>query len=244
MSSSNAYRSHAFPQDWVFLIACGITIVTLLGSALYAFQRYGGEFVDGLDDQIGELVAKRAKSNAVAGLPDAAIRLFEEALSVPFMDEDQRLFCIQDFSTLLIDEGKFDEALAWIEEGVQLHSNDSKLAYLRFRAFREPGRFDEALAAAVLWYAVGKAADDATVMRAAKFAEATVYRDTARPEKALDAFLAAHELKPGPDTAVRAGGLCVQLGQTVRAREFLTYAANASGADAKAAQEMLGRLPE
>lgn len=237
-------QKHDVAVDWPFLLGCCIAIMLGLSAALYAYQRYGGDFVDGLDEQIGELIAARARSNAAAGMNQSAISLFEEALAVTFMDEEQRLFCIHDYVSILIQEEHHQAALSWIEEGARSHPNDAKLAFLRFDLFRNMGKTDDALAAVKRWYAVGESANSATTMRAAKFGEAIVYRDTKQPEKALEAFLAAHRLQPGPDTALRAGRLYVQLGQTTRARELLQYAADASGADAEAARELLNKNSE
>jgi len=244
LKNRELYRLPVPTIDWAFLIGCGLTIMAVLGGLVYAFQWYGGDFVDGLDEQIGELTAIRARSSLTAGMSEEASRLFEEALAIPFLDEGQRLFCIHDFSTLLIDEEKYDQALEWIEEGARSHSNDQKLAYLRFRALKESGRNEETLAAVVLWYAVGERTDNVDAMRAAKFAEAVEYRDSRRPEQALNAFLAAHELRPGADTALRAATLCIQLGETDRARALLTEAARMPGGNSQAVQELLEQVTE
>lgn len=208
------------------------------------FQRYGGAFVDGLDEQIGELTARQARSVAAAGQVEVAKRLFEDALSAGFLHPEQRSFCIQDFATLLIDEAEYDRALEWIEEGAEAAPNDGKLAYLRFRALEASGEPDAALAAATVWYDIGSASGDSDVMRAAKFAEATVHRSAGRHEEALQAFLRAHELRPGSDTALRAGRLYLQLGRPSEARTMLEYAAASASGDAQAAKELLSDLPE
>ena len=94
-------------------------IVLVLGAAAYAYQSRGREFVDGLDEQIGEFIAKRARTNADAGFPEAAIALFEQALDTPFLDEQQRLYCIQDYTELLIADARYAPAVEWIERGAE-----------------------------------------------------------------------------------------------------------------------------
>lgn len=238
-ASANPQR---FGSDWLFVGAYCAAIVVVLGCGVFAFQRYGGAFVDGLDEQIGELVAKQGRLAAEAGQTEEALRLFEEALAAPFLLPEQRLFAIQDYANLLIDNARYDEALAWIEQGAEAYENEPKLAYLRFRALRESNRTKEALAAADAWYRVGETTNDVETMRAAKFGEATVLRDAGRTEPALTAFAAAHELRPGGDTALRSARLCMQLGRKAEARRWLEYAADAPDADPNAVRALLKQL--
>jgi tetratricopeptide (TPR) repeat protein len=228
--------------DRVFVFGAAAVVVLGLGVAAYVYQSRGAEFVDGLDEQIGDVIAVRARTHAEAGFPEAALPLFEQALETPFLDERQRMYCIQDYAGLLIEAGRADAALGWIERGIEAFPADAKLAFLRFDALRSSGRTQDAIAAAQQWFEIGQANGDVSTMRAARFAEGTVHRDSQNGERALQAFLAAHELAPGADTAVRAAQLYLRLGRSEAARDLLEFAATDPGTDGETARGLLESL--
>ena len=78
-------------------------------SSVRLFAAYGGPWVDGLDDQIGEIVRGRAKDLASAGHVDEAVDMYASALALRFDDPQQRDWATDELIGLLAAKGRWTQ---------------------------------------------------------------------------------------------------------------------------------------
>lgn len=131
------------------LVAVALTIV--FASCVYVFSRYGGGFVDSLGWRVGEVVAARARSMADSGQPEAAAKLYADALRAEFDDPQQRVWCYRRYGELLMELQRWSEAAEAFEGALALNSKDWPSHRHLCESLKEQGLSAEVRDAARRW---------------------------------------------------------------------------------------------
>jgi tetratricopeptide (TPR) repeat protein len=199
-------------------------LVAMFYSALFGYLQFGGAFVDGLDDQIGEVVAARAVGLTNAGLDEQAESTYRQALENRFDDEPrQRIWTSQRYAKLLLSRGKAADAAAVMEYAFLLDEGDGPSYTLLFDALRQSRRLDRAVAVSVAYADTMRATGNANAEKWARYNIGVVYRDSGNPAAALDAFLASYAAVPSQENAWQIACLLRQLGRDAEAVPYLNY---------------------
>lgn len=184
-------------------LALTTVIFCLFVAFIYGYSRFGGEWVDSLDDRLGEVVATRARSLADAGAADDAIALYRQSFTLRFEDPKQRIWNAQRFLSLLVKEGEYAEASEFAREMLSI-AEDGEIYSQLVKSLREQKRHDEVDPVAEAWYAFSKERADSQSMASAKFAQGWALSSLGRKEEALAAHLQgteAHRMAENPRAA-------------------------------------------
>jgi len=102
----------------------GVILTVLFAASVYVFARHGGGFVDGLSARVGEVVAARAKSLADSGQPEAAAKVFVDALEAEFDDPQQRVWCYRRYGETLMALRRWSEAAEAFQGALAINIRD------------------------------------------------------------------------------------------------------------------------
>lgn len=205
-------------------IVAGLVLAAWLGliAFVYGYGAIGEPFVDSLDERIGEVLGARAKRLAQAYRYDEAIALYHDALEAGFQDEpNQRLYTLRDLALLLEKLGRYEEGIEAAQAALDIKWNYNQAFVPLYRMLRETKRYDEALALMQRHYDRAEAANDRDGMVMAKFNQGVIYEAMNRPDDALAAYRACHEIRPVPRAALRIGRLLCARGETEKAKPYL-----------------------
>ena len=101
-----------------------VILTVLFAVSVYLFAGHGGGFVDGLSGQVGEVVAARAKSLADSGQPEAAAKVFADALQAEFDDPQQRVWCYRRYGETLMQLDQWSDAAEAFKSALVLNEKD------------------------------------------------------------------------------------------------------------------------
>lgn len=223
------------------LALTGVVFVLFVAS-VFAYERYGGPWVDRLDDEIGEVVVKRAFSLADAGLTEEAIAAYRETLTIAFSDPRQRVWNGRRFLGWLIEEQRYAEAVE-LAKATLAHAPDMTMYTQLIDSLRELGRHEEIVQAAQEWHRFAEEEGKNWAVAWAKFREGRAHSDLGRTEEALNAFLAGHSVYPMVENPWAAAQILCAQGRHDEARPLLLYVIErSSGTEAGAAQALLDRI--
>jgi tetratricopeptide (TPR) repeat protein len=212
--------------------------------SVYSFAKYGGSWVDDLDDRIGEIVAARASALAGAGREDEALALYEEALSLRFDEKRQRVFRSVDYARLLMKTRHFDEAFAVCASLVELDEAYSRRIFRELQdSLNEEGRYEERLRHCGSWREIGLRDNRREVILQALRNEAYTSLRLRRVDKAVEAFADLFRLRPDPKDALAMAQTLIGRGCGREAIAYLEYVIeNGDGENRASATELLSTL--
>ena len=204
-----------------YLLSGGVFVLLVLG--VYAYGRFGGPWVDGLDDRIGEVVAARANRYADTGMTQPAVEAYREALAARFGDPTQRTWVSQRFVRLLMEQGEYDEAAQVARAALAFNENDGVSHSQLNRALRQAGRRGEALESAESWFAWAEGAGETDAMTWAKYYAGWACVQLGRKDEALQAYLDGYAIRPGAENALAAARILVARKRYEEARPLLDH---------------------
>jgi tetratricopeptide (TPR) repeat protein len=210
---------------------------------VFLYGTFGGKFVAGVTNELGEALASKAQARAEAGDAQAAIQLYRSALDVHFSDPQQRIWSSQRLARLLIGDGQYEEAANVMEQALKLDNQDSWNYNLLCDALRETGLYDRALARNEEWIAASRDDTEPASRKWAYYSLGATYRDMNATQKALDAFLASFEASPSAESAYQAALLYQTLGQKAEALSMIDYIVkDGKGVLSREAQQLKGKI--
>ncbi len=195
------------------------TVSLIVIAFIYAFATWGGDFVNSLSSEIGEVVALRATDLAASGQINEAIAGYESALTRRFEDEPtQRIYAMQRLARLCLQTGKTTKAIGVMEAAFQLDPTYGPSYFQLFEALLANKQNERALAVTRAWFDTVKASGDTSAQAWAKYNEGVLHRNAENWAAALTAFSESHTIKPMPDNAMQCAYMQAQLGQSEAAR--------------------------
>jgi tetratricopeptide (TPR) repeat protein len=223
-AASGAARAASTRVLYTVSYSVSAALLAVFLAAVFGYARYGGPFVDRLDDQIGEIVAARATGLASAGLNEQAESVYRQALTQRFDDEPmQRIWTMQRYAKLLLARGKPGDAADLMEDAFRMNGAYGPSYTLLFDALRQADRLDRAIAVSEAYAGAMRAAGDANAEKWARYNVGAVCRDSGRLNPALDAFAASYAVVPSQENAWQAARLLHQLGRDTEAGPYLEY---------------------
>lgn len=105
-------------------LLAALVLTVLFTAFVYTFSRYGGGFVDSLSSRVGEVVAARAKSLADSGQPEAAAKVYADALEAKFDDPQQRVWCYRRYGETLMELQRWKQAAEAFQGALALNAKD------------------------------------------------------------------------------------------------------------------------
>ena len=226
-SSEAQGESAVAPDEWPALLRpiriAGACLAALFTASVLLFAAFGDTWVYGLDKQIGEIIASRARELADMGQSEAAIQLYREALAVRFDDPMQRVWTLHRLTQLLLREQRYDEAVEAAEEALELYDeNGAPFSHIN-QAYLHANQFEPMAENAERWQRWAEQTGRATVQADAMHQQGIALLGLGRKEEAIAAFEAAFAIRPKPDAAFDAGKHLVQRGELQKARPYLEY---------------------
>lgn len=208
--------------------------------AVYAYAHAGGPWVDRQDEQIGEIVANRARRLAEAGMAQQAIELYRESLTLPFDDSTQPIWVMRRLAGLLLENGQFDGTLEVARDLLDLSDDYGRGIFAGLiRTLDKAKRPGKAMEMAQAWFATGEEKELVCVMGQAQFYMGMVYQQRGHSEEAAAAFLRAYDLCPTTTFAWAGARAAHKAGRTEDAMPLVDFVIqNESGPRTDAAKEL------
>lgn len=220
-----------------------VVVFAALVAVVYGYARFGGPFVHGLSEEIGEIVAQQARTHHEAGDLDRAIELYETALDRSFEDPRQRGWALRWLGEALFEAGRYDEAVEPLEAAVASYPDDLIAQSHLTRALRLAGRHEDSAAAAEAWYDEAVRMDDTLNRFHARYHFGQALEDAGDLDAALEAYLEGHDIEPGSMNTFHAAQLLVEQGDSEAARPlFETYLESGSGWRLESARSRLDAI--
>lgn len=189
-----------------------------------AFAKYGGPWVDGLDDRIGDVVAGRARARADAGREDEALALYRQALTLRFDDEGRRIFTSVDYARLLIRTHRFGEAFDACASLVELDESYARRIFRELQEFLvELGFHEERLRYCGPWREIGLREDREEIVIQALSNEAYASLRLGRRDREIRAFADLFRLRPDPAGALSLSQALIEAGRGPEAIPYLEF---------------------
>ena len=233
-------------DDWPVLARgiriAGASLAALFVMSVLLFAAFGDTWVNGLDDQVGEIVSSRAREQADMGQHETAINLYRDALAVRFDDPMQRVWTLHRLARLLLREERYDEAVEAAQEALDLHDeNGAPFSYIN-EAYHESRQFEAMAHNAERWFQWAAKTGRANAQADAKHQRGIALHNLGRKEEAISAFEEAFALRPREDVAFDAGRNLALRGDLEQARPYLEYVVkHANDWRRGAAQSLLDR---
>ncbi len=242
----------ADPRTAIALLRRSVLVAfALIGSAFIgatiAYARYGGPWVDRLEAAVGEVVSARAVGLARAGRTEEAIDAYRQALAARFDNPELYKWRAGELAALLIEQGRFDEAL---DTAVDLLDHDVSTAMAAFRdlhrAVQQARLHDAGLS---LSDRFAQAARDRDAPRAEALGvlyAGVSLRERDRPDEAAERALRAFALSPSLETASVGSRLLRDTRQIDKGRDLVCYFLEHADQDdlRREARAMAKRFPE
>ncbi len=221
--ASSPHEPDLAREGFVISVAiCGPLFIIFV-VAIYVYAHFGEPFVDGLDEQIGGLLAEQADSLVQSGQIPQAIEKYREAISLKFDNSERRLWALHKFADLLMKEQFYDEAADVARQAIELSEENGRAFSQYFWALRQAGRHEESLDATEIWFEwAEKRAEPATMARV-KYFTGYAYFDLQQKENAISAFLSGYSIYPEDNNALSAANVLHQLGRGSEALPLLDF---------------------
>jgi len=223
----------------------------LIGSAFIgatiAYARYGGPWVDRLEEAVAEVMSARAVGLAQAGRTEEAIDAYRQALAARFDNPELYKWRAGELAALLIEQRRFDEALDTVADLLD-HDISTAMAAFRdlHRAVQAAQLHDTGLQLAERFV---HAAHDRDAPRAE--ALGVLYagislRELDRPDEVAERALRAFALSPSLETASVGSRLLRDTRQLDQGRDLVRYFLEHADQDdlRREARTMAKRFPE
>lgn len=230
-----------------FTVAAVVSVVTTAMVAFFVFiyGHYAGNWVTGLNKQIGEVVASEAAALAAMGDVDAALERYQEALAVKFDDPKQRFWTLRRYGELLLNDGRTSQATRALEECLSLNPKDSITLGLLARALRADGQFTQMAEVARRWVGSSREAGQPSTEAVAGLYLGEALEKLGDTDGALEAYLAGVKAQPDSDCAYHAAVLLDGRGRHPEALAVLeAYIPHATGWRAESAAKLRRALQD
>jgi tetratricopeptide (TPR) repeat protein len=216
-------RQETVEMRRVYLIAASAGIVLFFAFLVlvYAYVFYGKQWVDGLDDSIGEIVARRAKGHLRAGQTEEAIRTYFQAAELSFDDPRQRDYVLRGLGELLLEKDRPEEAIPVLQECVALFPDDMLARTALANAFRKTEDWAGLIEMTTAWAASAVELGKLQSASSAKYRQGQAYEALDRHDDAVKAYLEGDALDPDSVNAFHAGALLLKRGMREEALPLL-----------------------
>jgi len=219
-----------------------LAFLAMLGG-IVAYARVAPDFLEGLDETIGENVALRARTLADAGYPEEAIAKYREAMETPFEDPRQKAWAQRRFGVLLQEQNELDEATEILRASLETYSDDLETHSRLTLMLRRAERFEEAVDAAQDWVDKAEAQNAVDNEAHARVNLGLCLLELDREDEALEAFETGHHLVPGSMNSFHAARILDERGQTDGALErYEAYLEAGEGWRLETAQDRVAAL--
>lgn len=219
-----------------------LAFLALLGG-IVAYARVAPDFLEGLDETIGENVALRARTLADAGYTDEAIAKYREAMETPFEDPRQKAWAQRRFGVLLQEQNELDEAAEILRASLETYPDDLVTHGRLTVTLRQAERFEEAADAAQDWVGAAEAQNAVDNEAHAWSNLGLCLLELDREDEALEAFETGHHLVPGSTNSFHAAQILEKRGQVGDALErYEAYLEEGEGWRLEKAQERVAAL--
>jgi len=207
----------------VYLIAAsaGIIFSFCFLVFVYAYALNGRQWVDSVDDSIGEIVARRAKGHLRAGQTEEAIRTYFQAARLSFDDRRQRDYVLRGLGELLVENDRPEEAIPVLQECVALFPDDMLARMALANAFRKTEDWAGLVEMTSAWAASAVEYGKLQSASFAKYRQGQAYEALDRHDDAVKAYLEGHALDPESVNAFHAGALLLKRGMREEALPLL-----------------------
>ncbi len=221
-----------------------LAFLALLGG-IVAYARVAPDFLEGLDETIGENVALRARTLAEAGYTEEAIAKYREALDVPFEDPRQKAWAQRRFGELLRNQYALDEAAEMFQASLETYPDDLVAHGGLTLTLRRAERFEEAVEAARDWVGAAEAQNAVDNEAHAWSNLGLCLLELDREDEAFEAFETGHHLVRGSANSFHAARILDERGQTDEALErYEAYLETGEGWRLAAAQDRAAALSD
>lgn len=120
--------------------------------AVFAFSRFGGNYVNGLTDQLGDVLAVRGHALYDSGQMEAAAETYAKALRARvFHSSWHQHLCSRRYGEMMVSALKWQEAAKALQKAVELKSRDWRAYKLLCLALVAQGRQDGVRETAERW---------------------------------------------------------------------------------------------
>lgn len=219
-----------------------LAFLALLGG-MVAYARVAPDFLEGLDETIGENVALRAQTLADAGYTEEAIAKYREAMETPFEDPRQKAWAQRRFGVLLQEENQLDEAAEILRASLDTYPDDLVTHGRLTVTLRQAERFEEGAEAAREWVETAEAQNEVENEAHAWTNLGLCLQELGREDEALEAFETGHHLVPGSANSFHAAQILERRGQVGDARDhYEAYLEEGEGWRLEKAQERVAAL--
>ncbi|MFP4191465.1 MAG: tetratricopeptide repeat protein [Candidatus Hydrogenedentota bacterium] len=219
-----------------------LAFLALLGG-IVAYARVAPDFLEGLDETIGENVALRARTLADAGYTEEAIAKYREALDTPFEDPRQKAWAQRRFGVLLQEQNELDEAAEILRASLETYPDDLVTHGRLTVTLRQAERFEEGAEAARDWAETAEAQNEVENEAHAWTNLGLCLQELGREDEALEAFETGHQLVPGSANSFHAAQILERRGHVGDARDhYEAYLEEGEGWRLEKAQERVDAL--
>ena len=219
-----------------------LAFLALLGG-IVAYARVAPDFLEGLDETIGENVALRARTLADAGYPEEAIAKYREALETPFEEPRQKAWAQRRFGVLLQEQNALVEAAEILRASLETYPDDLVTHSRLTVTLRQAEQFEEAADAAQAWVETAVAQNAVENEAHARANLGLCLLELDREDEALEAFETGHHLVPGSMNSFHAAQILERRGQVGDALEhYEAYLEEGEGWRLEKAQERVAAL--
>lgn len=200
-----------------------VPLAIVFYTGVYLLARFGGPYIDRLDDQVGEILVRRARALAGTGAVDKAIDTYYQALDAAFEDPARLVSTRYELGQLLLDDGQPEKAAAVLLEAAELDKDNERVHRLLAEALAAAGRYEDLAREAARWAALADRAGNFEDRYDARRRLGLALAELNRPEEAVKVLIEAHELRPAPDLALEIAQLLHALNRDEEARPFLDF---------------------
>ena len=228
MSSVDVGAPDSAPHGVRFLLTAiaGVAFAGLAAAVVFCAS-HGGPWVAELDDNVGEVVAARAQRLADVGERDEALEKYRRAMTLRFVDPQQRVWAGHGFTDLLLNNGLYEEAADVARSTLALDDEDGTPYSQLNRALQELGMYEAMLDNARAWHAWASAKGYGHTMGWAKYYEGVARLRLSHKEEAVQAFQEGFEAypntNPGVENAMAAARQLFEQDARAEARSYLRF---------------------
>lgn len=207
----------------VFIWASSAIVSAAFVAFIYFYSTYGGPWVDGLDERVGEIVAERAQLLAAAGLVEEALAEYRNALSVEFDEPFHRMAAANRFAGLLLDRREHEEAAVVAQDNLERTGGEGGAFSFLYRARRGLMQNEEALAVTRAWFAWAVSQEEPRHQAWARYFEGETLLALGDRTGAISAYLEVYSLHSTPENALSAARRLADTGEAAQALRFLNF---------------------
>lgn len=225
LSEADEIEAKTFDEDLPYLrimIACTTAILFASFMAfVYLYGTFGGDWVDGLDEQVGEIMQRRASLLADAGMVDEAMEAYRISLAGHFDRSENRQRAAISYARLLYAQGMHDETVEILRETLERYGGSSGSYSLLAQSLHTSGDYDEALAVCGEWFAWADKENIQEQKALSRYQMGITLNGAQRKEEAIATLIQVYPLDPTIGVALSVARQLIGIGEVEEAGTLL-----------------------